>query len=457
MSTPEVSKSSTAADAPLPPVEPPSAGFLIQLFVIPGVIVAAIVGVWLLFTSLASDSGDPRTYLEHLRSNTDKRWHAAFYLASALAGDEHTELRYDPQFMADMAAVLDQSIEAGDTTEQPVAFRSFLCRALGHFHISTSLPTLVRAATTQRDANEVEVRLSGLEAISQLTDNVRQPLAEKLLPQTAALARKTAEAIRSAPGAQGTADQLVAAADEADALAKIARRSGDLGARATRLAETLDPIVRTAETYLGSGEGRDRIDELRTTVAEVARQAREAAAFDWQAGSPLTEAVLKAAGEQTEELRDDPRLKRRVPYAHSLRERGAFALGILGGGEALVRLEEMLADAHPNVRYNAATSLCRHGAVSPALLEILAEMITDPEIKIEEPEGGFNEKAKEEIYANSAQQITANALRATQLLATENPKADLGPVIAAIEKLAADGEPQRLRIDARTVLEKLRG
>jgi hypothetical protein len=452
MSTTEAPK---PAEPALPPVEPPSAGFLIQLFVIPGVIVAAIVGVWLLFTSLASDTGDPRTYLEHLRSNTDKRWHAAVYLASALAGDDHTELRYDPKFMADMAMVLDQSIDGGETTEQPVQFRSFLCRALGHFHIAKALPTLVRAADTQRDPNEIEVRLSALEAIAQLTDNIRRPLADKLLPQAAALARKSADAVREEPGGAESADKLVSIADEADALSKVAARSADLGARSAQLAAKFGPIVDAAERHASSGDQRGRIDELRATVAEITRQSGEAAAVDWQTSSPLAEVVLEAAGEQTEELRDDPRLKRQVPYAHSLRERGAFVLGVLGGPEALVRLDEMLGDAHPNVRYNAATSLCRHGAASPRLNSTLVEMLLDPQVQIEEPEGGFNETVKETIYSNSKQQISANALRAAQLLAKENPQAEIKPVVDAVEKLAETGEPQRLRIDAKTVLDEI--
>ena len=42
----------------LPPVEPPSAKFIVQLFVVPGLIVAAIVGAWLLFGKLASAEQD---------------------------------------------------------------------------------------------------------------------------------------------------------------------------------------------------------------------------------------------------------------------------------------------------------------------------------------------------------------------------------------------------------------
>ena len=48
-----------SADDALPPVEPPSAGFIVQLFVIPGIIVFIIVMIWLLFNWLAQKGNDP--------------------------------------------------------------------------------------------------------------------------------------------------------------------------------------------------------------------------------------------------------------------------------------------------------------------------------------------------------------------------------------------------------------
>ncbi|MBV8266772.1 MAG: hypothetical protein JO252_10645, partial [Planctomycetaceae bacterium] len=42
----------------LPPVEAPSAGFIVQLFVIPAVIVAVVIVVWLLFGKLAGGERD---------------------------------------------------------------------------------------------------------------------------------------------------------------------------------------------------------------------------------------------------------------------------------------------------------------------------------------------------------------------------------------------------------------
>jgi hypothetical protein len=72
--TPEDSASRTPStlspnDA-LPPVEPPSAGFILQLFVIPGVIVTIIVLVWLLFNWLAQMGNDPQAYVDGKRPST---------------------------------------------------------------------------------------------------------------------------------------------------------------------------------------------------------------------------------------------------------------------------------------------------------------------------------------------------------------------------------------------------
>ena len=42
----------------LPPVTPPSAGYIVQLFLIPALIVMAVVGVWALFGKLADSESD---------------------------------------------------------------------------------------------------------------------------------------------------------------------------------------------------------------------------------------------------------------------------------------------------------------------------------------------------------------------------------------------------------------
>ena len=55
------------APADLPPVEAPSAGFIVQLFVIPAIVVAVVIFVWLLFGKLAGGERDPTEYVRRLR------------------------------------------------------------------------------------------------------------------------------------------------------------------------------------------------------------------------------------------------------------------------------------------------------------------------------------------------------------------------------------------------------
>ena len=53
--------------ADLPPVEAPSASFVVQLFVIPAVVVAVVIVVWLLFGKLAGGERDAMEYVRQLR------------------------------------------------------------------------------------------------------------------------------------------------------------------------------------------------------------------------------------------------------------------------------------------------------------------------------------------------------------------------------------------------------
>src|SRR5260370_31961944 len=83
----------------LPPVEAPSAGFIVQLFVIPAVVVAVVIVVWLLFGKLAGGERDAREYVRLLRS-PDANWRAAFELASLIPND--ARLASDPLLLGEL-------------------------------------------------------------------------------------------------------------------------------------------------------------------------------------------------------------------------------------------------------------------------------------------------------------------------------------------------------------------
>src|SRR5919204_119894 len=102
--------SSLSPDDALPPVEPPSAGFLVQLFLIPGIIVAIIVAVWLLFHWLAQMGNDPREYVRKLRSNSETRWQAAVNLAGVLHSSAGDDVKRDRALAGELGDILNEEI-----------------------------------------------------------------------------------------------------------------------------------------------------------------------------------------------------------------------------------------------------------------------------------------------------------------------------------------------------------
>jgi hypothetical protein len=96
--------SNESAPQGLPPVKPPSGRFILQLFLIPGLIVAGLVFVFV-FGGLAwVGSSNPQSFLTNLDNpNLDIRWRAAHELAQVLQRPESLELASNPDFAMDIA------------------------------------------------------------------------------------------------------------------------------------------------------------------------------------------------------------------------------------------------------------------------------------------------------------------------------------------------------------------
>ncbi len=173
----------------LPPVEPPSAAFLVQLFVIPGIIVGVIVLVWVLFNWIAhSGNGDPQEYVDALRRNSSDVWQKAEFLGEALRNDRRGEFKNNSTLASDLADILNSRIAAGQMDSSSINLRVYLSVALGQFNTPVGLPVLLKAASTNRDDAELPVRRAALEAIGSLADNVRTnssaPLSDPALTDT---------------------------------------------------------------------------------------------------------------------------------------------------------------------------------------------------------------------------------------------------------------------------------
>lgn len=313
----ESSRKPPLPDEALPHVTPPAAGFILQLFFIPLVIVSLIVLVWLLFSWLAQMGNDPKDLVRDLRKPNDARWQKALTLADLLRNKQYEHVKHDEEMAQELADLLDAQLDEARQDENAVKLRVFLCRVLGEFQVPEGISVLVRAATLSRDPAETDVRRAAIEALALLAKNLG---VEKMQENEPAM----------------------------QALAKAAVERPD-----------------------GNDEGQ-HVAELRATAV--------------------------------------------------------FALGAIGGSEALDLLDRVQGeDPHANARYNAATGLARHGDVRAmtGLLEML-----DP----------LNENAALDEKSESAKKfkrtlVQMNGIRAARLLVEQRPAGDLAELKDAIEKL----------------------
>jgi HEAT repeat protein len=191
-----------SADALLPPVEPPSAGFLLQLFVVPAVIVAAVVLLWFVIESLArSGEQDPDAIVAALRSSNQARFQQAKDLADMLRVPErYPELKANHELARKLGELLQEQVAAGADDEGSVTMRYFLATALGEFHVDDGLPALLEAAerdpdrdVRRRAVNAIAVLAGSLAALTPPQSLARDEVIEPLL----ALADDQDELIRS--------------------------------------------------------------------------------------------------------------------------------------------------------------------------------------------------------------------------------------------------------------------
>jgi len=166
-------------DDQLPPVEPPSAGFILQLFVIPGVIVVVIVAIWLMFSWIAHHASTrPEDVVQGLQGSGPARWQRANELADMLRNSRHTDFRRNSNAATQLAEILQRELTTatspGGMESGAVNLRYFLCRALGEFEVADGLEVLIKAATTSRDPREQWVRRGAIQAIAVLGYHLQQ-------------------------------------------------------------------------------------------------------------------------------------------------------------------------------------------------------------------------------------------------------------------------------------------
>ncbi|GIW93550.1 MAG: hypothetical protein KatS3mg110_1591 [Pirellulaceae bacterium] len=331
----ESSQRRIAAESVLPPVEPPSASFLIQLFLVPLVIVLIVVSIWGFFSWLVNSRTNPQDLVNNIQALNDASWQSAYLLSDLLRNPEYQELKTNTELAERLATILEEEIESGTLSDQRLKLRIYLCRLLGEFQLPDVIPALVTAARTERSLQEVDVRRSAIEALAVLAGQWDR------------------QAVADYPGVMDVV--LAASAERSDGPDAMAR------------------------------------DALRATAT--------------------------------------------------------FALGVLGTEEARQRLATLLADAHPNTRYNAATGLARRG--DPRAIPVLEEML-DPD----NPQAIAGETTPDGQLRKRHDVLSA-ALSATVRLKQVAPDADLEPLLVAIRRLARSDMPRAVRLQATEVLQLL--
>lgn len=155
-----VASATSASDLPddLPPVEPPSAGFILQLFLVPGLIVAAVIGVWALFGQISSSEQDWRQQIVEMRSNNEhRRWRGANGLAQMLRADielgkDGQQLSKNPAIAKELTELLKDLLDEPASDNELVSQQSFVTTTIGWLDThDVVIPVLLDAADLKRD------------------------------------------------------------------------------------------------------------------------------------------------------------------------------------------------------------------------------------------------------------------------------------------------------------------
>lgn len=144
-------------------------------------IVSLIVGLWLVVASIANMGTDPETLVADIERMNSDSWRKALTLAQQLRDPDQAELRQDTDLARRLATLLEKQVDQGGEED----IRIYLCSALGKFDVLTGAPALVKAATTEKKVDDVEVRRAALQGIGTL---VEQLSPEKVAEQPEMLA-----------------------------------------------------------------------------------------------------------------------------------------------------------------------------------------------------------------------------------------------------------------------------
>jgi len=377
----------------LPHVEPPSAGFILQLFVVPLILVTILVAfIWFFF---GGPGGGPRTaedFIEALRSSNDKyRWKTAEHLAQVLQRDE--ELARDVKLALAIAELLEQEqqkpppvlSEVEPDKEEATDTARFLAAAAGRFQVPVAMPVLQQMIERNQRVDEVGRRLrlrAALWAVGLLGEGLHDY--DRLSDETKESIRTALEAEAKA-GTEQTARRHWAAL-ALEHLAYRERKSKEAG----EPFGVIDALVKGARS-------EDEMSRKYTILA--------LSQWDLPGGDRLLQELAGDNGDVSYFENDDHERGRR------------------------------------EIRYNAALALLRRGSPNTPL-EIVLETLSEPKQRELHPDN-----------PGMADQTLLVGLRAAQELKRKAAEAFTREtaLTSAVEGLAQSSNP-RIQVEARMIL-----
>ena len=224
-------------DQSLPPVQPPSAGFIVQLFVVPAVIVMVIIGVYLLFGQLASGEADWRQLVTNVQSeNAHVRWRSALDLAQVLQDDafrkeKGQQLASTPEVATALTGVLTDLLQKTNPSEEETQQTIYMLKAVGLLDLpEAAVPVLLTAVESTRDR---EIRKQALNSLAVICGRAfverKQPVAIPALTsriveisqESELLSRHQATFILGALTSPEARERLAALLDDADQMTRV--------------------------------------------------------------------------------------------------------------------------------------------------------------------------------------------------------------------------------------------
>jgi hypothetical protein len=458
----------------LPPVAPPSGKLMLQLFLVPGLIVAFLVLAWLVGGWLFGVSYSKKDFLDKLNDpNREVRWRAAEHLAQVLPRDD--VLAADGDFARQLALMLEKTLEEARPGERAYVqlladlqknepnedqFKakadaeeisklepqrqlvSFLAASLGRFTVPVGAPALKTLALQDDGLDPLWRPLrreKALWALANLGENLRA--FDKL----------------SAPQKDAILDRL--RLDCWDAYA-----GGDRGEFVKLSAEEKDAAL----DKLAAPAQPDHADWLRDALRALRKRAG-GEPDDMGVGDVLVACardddavVRKLAAHAMNFWRGDAAANGRMEDAlAALIQDDGRDPGMGGAGEGPKSLAELLAgkDESPTevvskvpglqVRFNAAAALARLGS-SKVRVDVLKDMLDEKYLQaymvLRDKQTGAEQPDNNVIWLTMT-----SALGAVAELHRLRPELDLSSLKPGVDALAASSDPE-----VRTEAEKTR-